>query len=384
MIYIGIPYTHPDKTVMEDRYKLVSSITAYLVKRGFIVFSPITYGHTLCEFEDMPRDFKFWNELCLSFLVTSDLLVCVKALGWEESRGLDAEMEFASENGISILDLELEDGEFNITELENSLEIFEEFGVLPAPKSEVKLPFKGKFSPHVTLYGFAMSQIEGLLSEDLSSMMDQKYIPLDSCVKEATNNCPTSQLLENSILNYVELSDHIHQKTYEAMDAEAGLDHTHSKNKPPKPTGTTSNPQPNFNNLMVVLDSVPNGNLQISLASFDLDLGIFGPNITMPLTNNSEAIRVADFMEDYEFIWSKSIKYDIPLLERVLESFDLDIPWVSENERCVNTFVHHMPHVAEECVFEGDTEEGFDICKHQINYCHLVHKLLTCNSNGRL
>jgi len=135
MIYIGVPYTHPDKKVMEDRYRLVSGITAHLVKRGFIVFSPITYGHTLCEFEDMPRDFGFWNELCLSFLSTSDLLVCVKSLGWEESRGLDAEMEFASENVIPILDIELEDGEFNITELENNLEFFEEFGVLPTPSN---------------------------------------------------------------------------------------------------------------------------------------------------------------------------------------------------------------------------------------------------------
>src|SRR5690554_6749184 len=142
MIYIEVPYTHPDKTVMEDRYKLVSTITAYLVKRGFIVFSPITYGHTLCEFEDMPRDFEFWNELCLSFLVTSDLLVCVKAFGWEESGGLEAEMEFASENGISILDLELEDGEFNISELENNLKFFEEFGVLPVPKPEVNSPLE--------------------------------------------------------------------------------------------------------------------------------------------------------------------------------------------------------------------------------------------------
>lgn len=286
MIYIGVPYTHPDKKVMEDRYKLVSTITAYLVKRGFIVFSPITYGHTLCEFEDMPRDFEFWNELCLSFLATSDLLVCVKALGWKESRGLEAETEFAFENGISILDLELENGEFNITELKNNLGFFEEFGVLPAPKSEVKLPFEGSFA--------------------------------------------------------------------------------------------------NFNNLMVELDVVPNGNLQITLVSFDLDLGICGPNLTTPLTNDLEANKVADFMVDYEFIWSNSIKYDIPLLESVLEYYDLDIPWVSDYERCVNTFVHHMPHIAEECVFEGDLEDGLDVCRHQINYCHLIHKFLTCNSNGRL
>ena len=43
LIYIGSPYTHSDKAVMQDRYDQILSITADLLNRGFHVISPIVH-----------------------------------------------------------------------------------------------------------------------------------------------------------------------------------------------------------------------------------------------------------------------------------------------------------------------------------------------------
>lgn len=44
MIYVASPYSHPDKKIQEERYVLVSKACAELVSKGYIAFSPITYG----------------------------------------------------------------------------------------------------------------------------------------------------------------------------------------------------------------------------------------------------------------------------------------------------------------------------------------------------
>lgn len=100
IIYIGCPYSHEDKEVQEKRYMQISKLTAILVSEGYIVFSPVTYGHILCEFEEMPADFGFWQNLCISFLEVSSLFIEVQLDGWELSKGLAAEYKFARDNNI--------------------------------------------------------------------------------------------------------------------------------------------------------------------------------------------------------------------------------------------------------------------------------------------
>ena len=100
IIYIGCPYSHEDKEVMQKRYEQITKLTAILVSEGYIVFSPITYGHILCEFEEMPVEFEFWQNLCISFLEISSLFIEVQLDGWELSKGLAAEYKFARDNDI--------------------------------------------------------------------------------------------------------------------------------------------------------------------------------------------------------------------------------------------------------------------------------------------
>lgn len=102
MIYIGSPYSHPDENIRKKRFNLVSKLAAELVSKGLVAISPITYGHVLLDYKDMPTDFKFWNNFCIHLLSKCDELYVYKINGSEESIGLKEEIKFAKENNIKI------------------------------------------------------------------------------------------------------------------------------------------------------------------------------------------------------------------------------------------------------------------------------------------
>ena len=102
LVYIASPYSHPDEYVREENFKRVSRYAALLVSEGHIAVSPITYGHTLLVFHDMPSDYAFWQKFCLTLLAKCDKLIVYKLPGWEKSKGVADEIEFAHENSIII------------------------------------------------------------------------------------------------------------------------------------------------------------------------------------------------------------------------------------------------------------------------------------------
>lgn len=123
LIYIGSPYTHKDKRVMKLRFDQITAITAHLVSQGYVVFSPITYGHTLCEFEDMPTDFNFWNEFCLKFLHKSDLFIKVELDGYEDSKGLTEEYTYCINNNIPHYTISPKEDVFDLDYISKSVEL---------------------------------------------------------------------------------------------------------------------------------------------------------------------------------------------------------------------------------------------------------------------
>lgn len=102
LVYVASPYTHPDPAEVERRYLEVTKITADLVNGGMMAISPITYGHTLAAMAQMPGDWNFWMGFCLSLLNKCDKLLVVKMQGWEESKGVHAEIAYAREHGIEV------------------------------------------------------------------------------------------------------------------------------------------------------------------------------------------------------------------------------------------------------------------------------------------
>lgn len=103
LVYIASPYSNPDDRVRYENYLIVTKIASDLVSKGIIAISPITYGHVLSEHSKMPTDWEFWENFCISLLEKCDeILICNTMSGWEESRGVRAEIEFAKKMGIKI------------------------------------------------------------------------------------------------------------------------------------------------------------------------------------------------------------------------------------------------------------------------------------------
>lgn len=102
IIFISSPYSNPDDNIREENFAMVSQYVAELNSKGKTAFSPITYGHTLLNFREMPTDWEFWKEFCVTFLEKCEKMIVYKLPGWEESRGVKEEIEIAKELGVKI------------------------------------------------------------------------------------------------------------------------------------------------------------------------------------------------------------------------------------------------------------------------------------------
>lgn len=98
MIYLAAPYSG-----MEDlSFEISCMITAFLMKEGEAVYSPIVCGHTLAAECDLPADCHFWLKQDLDILGHCDELYVVALEGWDKSVGVSAEIGKALVTGIPV------------------------------------------------------------------------------------------------------------------------------------------------------------------------------------------------------------------------------------------------------------------------------------------
>lgn len=102
IIFISSPYSHSDDNVRIQNYKKVCQFVAELTYQGNVVMSPIVYGHTLLHYKEMPSDWQFWKNFCLTFLDKCDEVIVYKMEGWDRSRGVAEEIEYAKSKNIPI------------------------------------------------------------------------------------------------------------------------------------------------------------------------------------------------------------------------------------------------------------------------------------------
>lgn len=96
MIYLASPYSHQSEAVMETRYKIVLRLTAQLIfTQGEPVFSPIVYGHHMSREFDLGTDAEFWSMFNTAAQRACSSLYVACIAGWEQSKGVSAEIEFA-------------------------------------------------------------------------------------------------------------------------------------------------------------------------------------------------------------------------------------------------------------------------------------------------
>lgn len=96
MLYLASPYSHPDPNVREQRFHEACRVSAALLSLGLNVFSPIAHSHPMVQF-GLPTNWEFWAQLDRDFLNRCDLLAVLTMPGWQDSRGVAAEMKLAAE-----------------------------------------------------------------------------------------------------------------------------------------------------------------------------------------------------------------------------------------------------------------------------------------------
>lgn len=96
-VYLATPYSDEDPQVEAVRFFEVTRVAALLIKSNVIVFSPISHCHPMAIMHNLPKDWNFWYSFDKSFIKWADEVHVLMQEGWEESRGVQAEIEIAHE-----------------------------------------------------------------------------------------------------------------------------------------------------------------------------------------------------------------------------------------------------------------------------------------------
>lgn len=95
MIYLASPYSHDDPEVRQDRFIKACRAAAWLIRAGHIVFSPIAMNHPIAIHGGLSGDWESWEKSCLLMVDACDELVVLMIPGWEVSKGVIAEKNYA-------------------------------------------------------------------------------------------------------------------------------------------------------------------------------------------------------------------------------------------------------------------------------------------------
>lgn len=101
MTYLMSPYSHADSSVREWRYQEACRAAAEMMREGVLVFSPIAHSHGIAAY-GLPGSWEFWREFDLAFLRACDAVVVMTLDGWQESKGIAAELAEAVAMGLPI------------------------------------------------------------------------------------------------------------------------------------------------------------------------------------------------------------------------------------------------------------------------------------------
>jgi hypothetical protein len=99
--YLASPYTSDHQPTCHERYHLACKAAAHLMQQGHVVFSPIAHSHGIARFiKDHSHD--LWMLQDLPFLDFAAKMVVLTLPGWEESKDIKQEIEYARDKGIPV------------------------------------------------------------------------------------------------------------------------------------------------------------------------------------------------------------------------------------------------------------------------------------------
>lgn len=102
LIYLAVPYSHPDSEVRKIRFQKVNVVAAKLMKAGHHIYSPISHTHPIALAGDLPTGWEYWSAYDRALLNVCKKIIVLKLEGWETSKGVTAELNIAKELGLEI------------------------------------------------------------------------------------------------------------------------------------------------------------------------------------------------------------------------------------------------------------------------------------------
>lgn len=109
LLYLACPYLHKDWNVVLERVKQVNKLAGALINEGFYIYSPISHSHPIAQEVDLPGDWNFWQGFDRVMIKACKGLLVFKLPGWEQSVGVNAEIQIAKELGLPIEYIDYED-----------------------------------------------------------------------------------------------------------------------------------------------------------------------------------------------------------------------------------------------------------------------------------
>lgn len=102
LIYLAVPYSHPDAEVRLERFHAANKAAAKLMGEGLHIFSPISHTHPIALAGDLPLGWDYWAAYDHAILRACCKLLVLRSDGWEQSRGIAGEIAIAIGLGIPI------------------------------------------------------------------------------------------------------------------------------------------------------------------------------------------------------------------------------------------------------------------------------------------
>lgn len=102
ILYLASPYSAPHSAARRKRYEAAVFSAASIIKeRGEPVFSPIAHSHPIA-LHALDGTWETWAEMDLAIIALCRELVVLQLPGWEQSRGIAAEVAEAERLGIPV------------------------------------------------------------------------------------------------------------------------------------------------------------------------------------------------------------------------------------------------------------------------------------------
>lgn len=102
LIYLASPYAprgcsrDSEYIIRNGRYNAAVQAAAWLIKQGYMVYSPIAHSHPIAETDpENLHGHKIWLRIDEEFLNASHTLIILCLSGWENSVGVARETELA-------------------------------------------------------------------------------------------------------------------------------------------------------------------------------------------------------------------------------------------------------------------------------------------------